>query len=142
MNLAIKIEGLPEAEVKFRLLNETVRRAALIGMKQATMIVQRRAKENISGEHGHTRHVKTGNLRRNIKTKAGWTGTYTIDGVIGTDVPYAPYVESLPDGGFLYPALMEVGTAAHEFFNRVLVLALTGKEMKRPDVIELGGPED
>ena len=75
----------------------------------AGRLIERRAKENISGENGHTRHIKTGNLRRNIKSKVGWASTFELVGIIGTDVDYAPYIEALPDGGFLYPALVEVG---------------------------------
>jgi hypothetical protein len=138
MNLDIKIEGLEEAQVKFRLLDQAVRTNGEKAMMQACMIVQRRAKENISGDHGHTRHVKTGNLRRNIKSKAGWTGLGQIDGVIGTDVPYAPYVEALPDGGYLFPALMEVGKDALDFFNRAIVAAILGK----PIVPQDGGSEE
>jgi len=56
-------------------------------------MVQNRAKENISGEHGHIRHIQTGNLRRNIKSKVGWASTFELIGIIGTDVPYAAAVE-------------------------------------------------
>jgi len=126
MNLDIKIEGLPKALLKLRLLDQEVRKAVEIAMGQAALLVQRRAHENISGMHGHKRHVKTGNLRRNIKSKVGWSGPYQIDGVIGTDVPYAPHVEALPDGGYLYPALMETGREALKFFQEKLIIAVKG----------------
>lgn len=142
MNIDVKIEGMDEVQIKLRLLDQTVRKNGEKAMNVACMIIQRRAKENISGEHGHTRHIKTGNLRRNIKFKSEWKSFAEIDGVIGTDVPYAPYVEALPDGGFLFPALMEVGKYALEFFNTALVAAILNKPITPPDVIYLGGPEE
>ena len=140
MNIWMKIEGLEDAEVKLRLLDQKVRKSAEVNMKVACFIVQRRAKENISGQHGHTRHVLTGNLRRNIKSKVAWSGFAQIDGIIGTDVPYAPYVEALPDGGFLYPALMEVGKAALDFFQMAMVASIKGVGPTPPGVIYL--PEE
>ena len=109
MNLLSEITGVSGTVIKIKLLSEIVRAETMVSMKKGCLMVQNRAKENISGEHGHIRHIQTGNLRRNIKSKVGWTSTFELIGIIGTDVPYAPYIESLPDGGFLYPALTEVG---------------------------------
>jgi len=124
MRVDISIEGVSKTVMKFKLLNEAVRGMALDGMKRSGNIIEARAKENISGMHGHGRHVKTGNLRRSIQTKAGWKGFAEVVAVIGTDVPYAPHIEALPDGGFLYPALMEVGKQALGYFKAQLVLAV------------------
>jgi len=109
MNLTSEITGVPKTIIKLKLLSEVVRAESIMAMKRGAIMVQNRAKENISGENGHTRHIKTGNLRRNIKSKVGWASTFELVGIIGTDVDYAPYIEALPDGGFLYPALVEVG---------------------------------
>jgi len=121
MRLDFSILGVDKAVAKLKILEKDVRKDSEKAMYRAATIVERRAHENISGMHGHKRHVKTGNLRRNIKSKSKWTGSYDIDGIIGTDVPYAPYVEALPDGGFLYPALREVGKEALEYFHNQLV---------------------
>jgi len=121
MNLIQNIEGVNKTALKLALLSNVIRINAVKSMKKATFIVSNRAKENISGMHGHVRHIKTGNLRRNIKTKVGWTGLYELEGLIGTDVPYAPHIEALPDGGFLWPALMEVGKEALDYFNEQIV---------------------
>ena len=126
MRVDFKITGVPSTLVKFKLLDQTVRNQSLKAMARASAIVETRAKENISGQHGHTMHIKTGNLRRNIKSKAQWKGNYEIEGFIGTDVPYAPWIESLPDGGFLYPALMEVGRTALEYFKLQMSMAVRG----------------
>jgi hypothetical protein len=142
MNIMIEISGMKELDVKLELLKQRVRERAEIAMAKASTIVQRRAKENISGMNGHTRHVLTGNLRRNIKVKSGFVSTFGLEGVIGTDVPYAPYVESLPDGGYLYPALKEVGLQALNFFHNALVAAIILKPMSPyagEDMDEAGG---
>ena len=48
-------------------------------------------------------HVVTGNLRRSIRTEA-IVEESKLEVIIGTNVEYAPYVEALPDGGYLFPA--------------------------------------
>ena len=73
---------------------------------RAGMIIERRAKQNISGQFGHVRHVKTGNLMSSIKTDTKLVGTL-INTWIGTDVYYAYHVEKLPDCGYLFPAFEE-----------------------------------
>lgn len=128
MRLDINISGMEKLFLRLKLLDETVSGAVKIAMYQSATIVQKRAQENISGMHGHTRHVKTGNLMRSIQSQAGWTNNAKTEivGIIGTDVPYAPYVEALPDGGFLYPALMEVGREAMAYFKAQLALVIKG----------------
>jgi len=127
MKVDFVISGVPKALVKLKLLDQVVRDEALRAMGRASAIVATRAKENISGQHGHVMHIKTGNLRRNIKSKAKWKGNFEIEGFIGTDVPYAPHVESLPDGGFLYPALMEVGREALAYFKIQISMAVRSR---------------
>jgi hypothetical protein len=69
------------------------------------LLVQARAKEIIT-EKGH---VKTGNLRRSINTQLTRSGPGgdRISAEVGTFVEYAPNVEALPDGGYLFPASEE-----------------------------------
>jgi len=76
---------------------------------QAGTIVEKRAKENITGKHGHDKHIITGNLRRSIKTGTPTQlapGFFQVE--IGTDVVYAKAVEVRDKtGGYLRPALKE-----------------------------------
>lgn len=127
MRMDFKIEGIEPTMVKLKMLEPEVRKAIDQGMGRACSIIEARAKENISGMHGHTRHVRTGTLRRSIQSRVGWASMYEIVGAIGTDVPYAPYVEALPDGGFLYPALIEVGTKALSYLKDQMALAIKEK---------------
>ena len=112
--------GMKKFVGRLNALDNRVRKNSLRGMKGATAIIQKRAMENISGEFGHTRHVQTGNLRRRILTKEVWASLTELVGVIGTDVPYAPYIEALPDGGFLHPALLEAGKEALTHLKRMI----------------------
>jgi len=111
MKLLTEITGVNKTIWKLNLLDSNVRLASMKAMKRGTLLVAKRAKELLTEKN----HVKTGNLRRNIKTKVGWANLYELIGVIGTDVPYAPYVEALPDGGFLYQAARESGRKAYDY---------------------------
>lgn len=124
MKMTGKIEGLSKTLVKLKVLEKSIRADLKKDVYKAGTIVQARAKENINGEHGHTRHVKTGNLRRGILVRASWSSLYQIVAIIGTDVPYAPKVEALPDGGFLYPALVEVGGDALKYLKKQVGVTL------------------
>jgi len=105
-----KVTGVKETIAKLNLIEQDVRSRGQEVMFKAGTIVQARAQENIDGQHGHDRHRVTGNLFRNIKTKAGWASLNELVAVVGTDVGYAPYVEALADGGYLYPALLETAS--------------------------------
>ena len=122
MNVKFEIDGVDKTVMKLAMLNTLVRAEALRAMKRSASIVEKKAKEIITDKG----HVKTGNLRRNIKSKAGYKGMFVIEGVIGTDVPYAPYIESLPDGGFLYPALMSSGREALIYLKGELARVILG----------------
>ena len=74
---------------------QTVKTGALLMATRAKMILT----EN--------KHVKTGNLRRSVTGEANIPNPDVIDGLVGTAVHYAPYVEALPDGGYLYRAVRE-----------------------------------
>jgi hypothetical protein len=81
-----------------RNLNTNLGRA----LQNAGQIIEARAKEIIT-EKGH---IVTGNLRRSINTQVVQTGS-TLAAEVGTFVFYAPFVEALPDGGYLFPASEE-----------------------------------
>ena len=96
-------------------------------MARSAIMIQDKAKEILTeiewiDSKGNSRvgHIDTGNLRRNIKSDVAWTGDYEITAVIGTDVPYAIYVEALPDGGFLYRAVMEKSPDALKYIENEL----------------------
>lgn len=80
-------------------------------MLNAGQIIEARAKEIIT-EKGH---VVTGNLRRSINTQLGEVSATRIEVLIGTWVEYAPFVEALPDGGFLFPAAIESLPAVNRY---------------------------
>jgi len=121
-----RILGVAETLAKMEVLSKTAKKGLYETIRKATMMVQTRAKENISGLHGHVKHIDTGNLRRNIKSKTEWVNPRKVEGFIGTDVPYAPYVEALPDGGYLIPALFEMEQAIKEMIETELDIILRG----------------
>ena len=94
-------------------------------MERITMnagrLIERRAKENITGQHGHNRHIITGNLRNSIDTKVHKRGMSLYQAEIGTDVYYALPVE-LRDktGGYLRPALKEAKPQAMNYIQRTV----------------------
>lgn len=67
------------------------------------MIIAARAQEILT-EKGH---IVTGNLRRSISAQLNTTTRNRIEVEVGTWVEYAPFVEALPDGGYLFPASEE-----------------------------------
>lgn len=83
---------------------------------RACVGIQKRA-QKILTELGH---IVTGNLRRNIKSEADFVTKYEVVGIIGTDVPYGPYIEALPDGGYLYKAYLEEAENAVNYINNEL----------------------
>lgn len=139
MKLDFKIEGINQTVAKIKILQEEVRDEIGRSMGRACTIIETQAKTNITEVEWTTKsgiyrgmgikktyypagstligHVQTGNLRRSIKSKWGFTSQFEIVGVIGTDVPYAPYVEALPDGGFLFPALIKAGPQAVDYLK-------------------------
>ena len=90
--------------------------------KKAGMIIEKRAKENIRGQHGHDRHWITGTLARSIKTgEPYYKGANIIEVPIGTDVFYAVSVEYRDrTGGFLRPALFESEKAAMMYMQATI----------------------
>jgi len=80
---------------------------------QAGFIVEARAKEIIT-EKGH---VVTGTLKRSINTQLLEVGTYSAQVGVGTFVVYGPFIENLPDGGYLLPAAIETFPEVSRFLN-------------------------
>lgn len=69
----------------------------------ACQIVEARAKEIIT-EKGH---VVTGSLRRSINTSIQDATETRVLVEVGSFLVYAPFIEALPDGGYLFPASEE-----------------------------------
>ena len=120
MKLTTKIEGIEETISKFVFLQEAVRTEIQMAMTRACYIIVIRAKEIIMEND----HWVTGTLLRSIDARVGWAGMYEVDGAVGSDVHYAPYVEALPDGGYLFPAYVELKDEAFEFFKAGVRLAV------------------
>ena len=70
-------------------------------LQNAGQLVEARAKEIIT-EKGH---IVTGSLRRSINTQVRTQGRDQAVAEVGAFMEYAPFVEALPDGGYLNPAL-------------------------------------
>jgi hypothetical protein len=109
------------------ILNMTMRVKAAEGKLgkiawNAGRLIERRAKENITGKHGHEKHIITGMLRSSIDAKKPLRlSQYRYAVPIGTDVHYAPYVEHRDKtGGYLRPALVEAKGQAIDYIRRSL----------------------
>jgi len=166
MKLNVEIKGIPEAVVKAKLLEDKVRANIKVGMTQAAMIVQAEAKRIIGSVAWVTKggvyrgfgknkrwyppgtpmrgHKRSGDLARSIQVKTGWASQYEIVGVVGTDQKYAPYVEALPDGGFLNPALRNKGAEAWKHLEKAVERALAMKDAgsAEPPANDEGGGEE
>jgi len=109
------------------ILNMTMRVQAAAGKLEkiawnAGRLVERRAKENISGKHGHKEHIITSRLRNSIDAKKPLRmSQYKYAVPIGSDVFYAPYVEHRDKtGGYLRPALEESKEQVVDYIKREL----------------------
>ena len=95
----MEITGVDRIALSLAIANPKLHSELAKGMFRAGVAVQKRAQEIIT-EKGH---VVTGNLRRSIHTEVT-VEEDKMEVQIGTNVEYAPYVEALPDGGYLFPA--------------------------------------
>jgi hypothetical protein len=109
------------------ILNMTARIYAASGRLEkiawnAGRLIERRAKENITGKHGHGKHIITGRLRSSIDAKKPLKlSQYKYAVPIGTDVFYAPHVEHRDKtGGYLRPALQESKKQAIDYIKKEL----------------------
>lgn len=113
----ITVLGIDQAKAKLAFLSANVMKEGVKVVGNGCRIVETRASEIITEK----RHVVTGNLRRSISSKAEKAGLFLIDGACGVDsdkASYAPYVESLPDGGYLFPAYYEKYREVMEFIGK------------------------
>lgn len=99
-------------------LPDKIRRGIETALFKAGTIVQTESIMCLAGLRGHPRHWITGNLARSIQVKTRWESNDIVVAVVGSDVPYAIYVEALPDGGFLYTALMNKSNDAKIFLSK------------------------
>ena len=92
----------------------------------AGRLIERKAKENITGKHGHEKHIITGNLRNSIDAKKPMRmSKYFYIVPIGSDVFYARYVEHRDKtGGYLHPALEETKEQVIDYIKRELRMEL------------------
>lgn len=74
-------------------------------------------------------HWVTGNLARSLHVRTEDVSLDEIDVIIGSDAPYAPAIESLPDGGFLAPALKSEGNKARKHAMEQVKRAIKGTAM-------------
>jgi hypothetical protein len=90
-----------------KLLDVDFRLALEKTVNESGLLIVARAKQNLQGKYAPTpyRHWITGNLSRSIKCATEWKSATVLETRIGTAVHYAPYIEALPDGGYLMPAL-------------------------------------
>jgi len=96
-------------------------------IKRAGLIIERRAKENISGKHGHYRHIITGNLRRSITTEVEKLNMELYRVAVGTDVYYAAWVEAKDkSGGYLRPAFFESKDIALNYIADEIAKSIRG----------------
>lgn len=103
-NQGMNVEGLQKLFAQLLKADREVRAACLKAVWTGVNDIATRAKEILT----ENQHVVTGDLRRSIKGKAKFVEKDVIEGEVGTGVLYAPYIEALPDGGFLYPAYNEL----------------------------------
>lgn len=81
----IEINGLKETQAEMeRIVRDLRGEPFLNGMRRATMLVQRSAKQKAP--------VDTGRLRASITPEVRWQGNTAV-GVVGSNVKYAPFVE-------------------------------------------------
>jgi hypothetical protein len=108
----IRINGFDDMKKNRKILEARFRRQLEKTMNESALLVVARAKQNLAGknEPHPYRHWITGNLSRSIKASTEFVSETVIESKIGTAVRYAPYIENLPDGGFLLPALKSLSS--------------------------------
>jgi len=89
---------------------------------KAGTLIEKRAKENISGKHGHIKHIISNTLRSSIDTKVRKKTQTVVQIEVGTNVFYGIYVEARDkSGGFLRPALYETQYEALDYIRRTVM---------------------
>ena len=98
-----EINGMDKLKGNLNILKQGVKVAmAQAGYRGGEAIVSR-AVEIIN----ENEHIISGTLWRSIHATSEWVGPSLVEISVGTNVYYAPYVEALPDGGYLYRATAE-----------------------------------
>jgi hypothetical protein len=123
VNIRTELKGLKETQKR---LTDAVRELAGPGliqpMRNATLLVQRSARQNAP--------VDTGRLRASIMPEVR-TMSDTVEGVVGSNVVYAPYMElgTRPH----YPPVAALSTWAHRHsINAYAVVRAIGKRGLAP----------
>jgi len=96
-------DGFDNVSRQMKLYDAKIRASIEKSVETGMLNIADRAKGILT----ENRHVKTGNLRRSIKGDAKFVSRNVVEGTVGTDVHYAPYVEALPDGGYLFRSVTE-----------------------------------
>jgi hypothetical protein len=94
---------LKEIRKRNRQLLEDLQTNVGRALQRGGLLIEARAKEILT-EKGH---IVTGNLRRSINTQIIRTGGDRLFVEVGSFLFYAPFIEALPDGGFLFPAAQQ-----------------------------------
>lgn len=117
-NLSVEIRGLKETQAKMEQVVRDIRGEPFLqGMRQATLIVQRDAKLNAP--------VDTGRLRASITPEVRRQGR-TVQGVVGSNVVYAPFVELGTKPHWPPRGALSVWAQRHGFANEFLVRRAIG----------------
>ena len=111
----LEIQGLKETQHEMERIAMDLRGEPFLnGMRLATMLVQRSAKQKAP--------VDTGRLRASITPEVRWQGNTAI-GVVGSNVDYAPYVELGTRPHFVPSKYIGVWASRHGFDNTGLFVS-------------------
>ena len=99
---------------------QRIRAEVLLSMEGAVQDGLRLVEDAARQELTTKGHVKTGRLRESIATQTRRIGETAVEGTVGSDVPYAPEIEALGDGGYLRPAFAREGTRVTEVVGQRL----------------------
>lgn len=118
--IAFRFDGSRAVPMALAKAGESTREKARQIMGEGVQELVGRAKQQLSDDG----HIVTGTLRRSIQGDAEYE-TYTrLHGWLGTDVEYAPYVEALPDGGYLFRTLILHGPKVYKDINDAIARLL------------------
>ena len=108
---------LANINLKMMAITGDMERIALNGGR----LIERRAKENISGKHGHIEHIISGTLMGSIDTRVRKITQTLVQIEIFTKVHYAAAVEARDkSGGYFHPALPESKKQVLDYIQRTI----------------------
>jgi hypothetical protein len=99
----IEVSGVDMLALRLSIADKKLHSELEKGMFRAGTKIQKRAQEILTINE----HIVTGNLRRSINTQT-IVEESKLEVQIGTNMEYAPFVEALPDGGYLFPAYIQL----------------------------------